>query len=144
MPETISQAYIFVPMLAVVFLTFIAFFFMSKGRMDAMKAGQDPAFYKTYTGTPEPEGTIVKVRHYNNMFEMPTVFYAGCITAYVLQAVSFWTVLFAWGYVALRLVQSTAHLTSNNTGVRGISFSISVLALLAMWVNVALSVFALL
>lgn len=144
MPDTVNQATIFVPMMVVVFLTFVAFIFMSKGRMDAMKAGQDPNFYKTYSGAAEPEGTVVKVRHFNNMFEMPTLFYAGCITAYMLEAVTFWTLLFAWTYVGLRLVQSTAHLSTNNTGVRGISFSLSVVALLALWINLAVAVCALL
>ncbi|MDG2002049.1 MAG: MAPEG family protein [Novosphingobium sp.] len=142
MPETVNQAYIFVPMMVVILLTFLAFIRMGAGRGAAMKAGQDPNYYKAYTGDPEPEATIIAVRHYGNMFEMPTVFYAACLTAFVLSAVSFWTVLFAWGYVAGRLVQSAVHLTYNNPGHRGMAFVLSVLFLLAMWVTLAMAVCA--
>lgn len=142
MPESVTQAYIFVPMLAVVLLTFIALFAMASGRGAAMKAGQDPNYYKAHQGTPEPEATVAKVRHFNIMFEVPTLFYAACITAFVLGAVGQWTVWFAWGFVILRVIQSTVHLTYNNPAHRGMAFMASMVFMLALWVNIAMSVFA--
>ena len=136
----INQAYIFVPMLVVVALTFVAFIGMSVGRAGAIKAGHDPAYYKAHLGAPEPEGTVVKVRHYNNMFEMPVLFYAACLTAFVLGAVGTWTVYFAWGYVIMRLIQSVVHLAHNNAVQRGMAFSLSVLFMLALWINIGMSV----
>lgn len=144
MPETVNQAYIFVPMLVVVLLTFIALIRMGVARGAAMKAGQDPNYYKAHLGTPEPEATVAAVRHYNVLFEAPTLFYAGCLTAYALQAVTFWTVVFAWGFVILRLIQSAVHLTYNNPAHRGSAFMASMAFLLAMWINLAMAVFALL
>jgi hypothetical protein len=144
MPETVNQAYIFVPMMVVVFLTFIALFRMGAARGAAMKAGQDPNYYKAQLGDPEPESTVAAVRHFNILFEAPTLFYAGCITAYVLQAVNFWTVVFAWGFVILRLIQSAVHLTYNNPAHRGGAFMASMLFLLALWIQLAIAVCALL
>jgi hypothetical protein len=141
MPAIVNQAGIFLPMLLVVLLTFIAFVRMAAARGRAVKEGQDPNFYRAHLGTPEPEYATAAVRHYGNLFEMPTLFYAACITAYVLLAVSGWTLLFAWGYVAARLVQSAVHMTYNNPGHRGIGFIIGVLFLLALWVNLAMAVF---
>lgn len=142
MPQAVNQTYIFVPMMVVVLLTFFAFMRMGAARGRAMKEGQDPNFYRAHLGPPEPEYATVATRHYGNMFEMPTLFYAACITAFVLTAVGFWTVLFAWGYVFGRLVQSAVHLTSNNPSYRGLGFVLSVLFLLAMWVDIAIVVFA--
>lgn len=133
---------ILVPMLVVVALTFIAFVKLGAARSAAMKAGQDPNYYKAHLGPPEPEATVVAVRHYGNLFELPTIFYAGCLTAYVLGAVSQWTLIFAWAFVALRLVQSLIHMTSNNPSHRGGAFAVSMLALLALWVNVGLAICA--
>ena len=133
---------ILVPMLVVVALTFIAFAKMGAARGAAVKGGQDPNYYKAHLGAPEPEATVVAVRHYGNLLELPTVFYAACLTAYVLGAVSLWTLVFAWAFVAARLVQSAVHLTSNHTSARGGAFVLSALALLALWINLALSVFA--
>lgn len=142
MPETVNQAYIFVPMLVVVALTFVAFVKMSMARGRAAKEGQDPDYYRAHIGDPEPEYAAAAVRHFNILFEMPTLFYAACLTAFVLSAVTFWTALFAWGFVAGRLIQSLVHMTYNNPLHRGLGFVLSVLFMLALWINIAMAVFA--
>lgn len=139
MPDSVNQAYIFVPMLAVVVLTFIVFFRMGAAR-GAVAKEMDFAFYKAHLGGQEPEVAVVAVRHYGNMFEAPTLFYAACLSAFVLEAVALWTVLFAWGYVLMRVVQSAVHATYNNPAHRGIAFMLSMLFLAALWVNVGLAV----
>lgn len=137
-----NPAAIFVPVLVVVALTLVALFRMGAGRGAAMKAGQDPNYYRAHIGTPEPEGTVVAVRHYGNLMEMPTLFYAGCISAYVLEGVTGWALGFAWAYVVLRLIQSLVHLTYNNPGHRGIAFILGSLCVFALWVTVAIAVCA--
>ena len=66
----------------------------------------------------------------------------GRRTAYVLGAVSQWTLIFAWAFTVARLVQSLVHMTSNNTSHRGGAFVLGVLALAALWINVGMAVFA--
>ena len=73
-------------------------------------------------------------------FELPTLLYAACLTAFVLGAVSQWTLIFAWAYVAARVVQSLVHMTSNNTNARGGGFVLGVVCMLALWVNVGMAV----
>lgn len=142
MPEVVNPVSIFVPMLVVVLLTFVAFIRMGAARGKAVKEGQDPDFYRAHLGDPEPEYATAAVRHFGNMFEMPTLFYAGCVTAFVLEAVSGWVLFFAWGFVIGRLVQSAVHLTYNVPGHRGMGFIFSVLFMLALWINLAMAVFA--
>lgn len=141
MPEITDQAYIFVPMLAVVLLTYIALFRMGGARGKAMKEGMEVDYYRAHQGGQEPEYAAAAVRHYGNLFEGPVLFYAACITAFVLSAVGPWTVLFAWGYAILRVVQSTVHLTYNNVMHRGMAFMLGMLFLGALWVNVAMAIF---
>jgi hypothetical protein len=135
---------ILLPVLAIVALTFIGFVRMTTTRLRAMKGGQDPAYYRAHIGTPEPEFAVAASRHYSNLFELPTVFYAACLTAFEIRSVSLWILIFAWGYVAGRVVQSAVHITYNNPAHRGISFSISVLFLIALWVDIGWHIFGLL
>jgi hypothetical protein len=139
--HTVHPVGIFLPMLVVVALTFIGFIRMGAMRQAAVKAGQDPSYYRAQLGTPEPEATVVAVRHYGNLLELPVLFYAACLTAYVLGAVSGWVLVFAWGYAAARSVQSGIHLTYNNPAHRGLAFVLGALCLLAFWINLALVVF---
>lgn len=131
---------ILLPMLVVVLLTFIAFVRMASARGAAVKGGQDPAYYRAQLGPPEPEPAVVAVRHYHNLFELPVLFYAACLTAFALDAVGGWTLLFAWAYVAARLVQSAVHMTYNNPSHRGGAFVVGVVFMLALWVHLAWAV----
>ncbi len=137
-----NQTAIFLPMLAIVALTFVAFFRLASGRAAAVKAGHDPAFYRAHIGASEPEAAAAGARHWDNLFELPTLFYAACLTAFVLGGVTMWTLAFAWAFAALRIAQSAVHMTYNNPAHRGIFFSLGVVAALALWVNVALAIFA--
>ena len=142
MPETVNQAAIFVPVLVLVALTFVAFVKMGMARGAAVKMGHDPAYYRAHIGAPEPEAVRAIVRHWDNLFEFPTVFYAACLAAFALQSVSGWTLAFAWAFVAGRVVQSAVHMTYNNPVHRGLGFTFSVVAALALWINVGLAVAA--
>lgn len=142
MPETVNQAAIFVPVLVLVALTFVAFVKMGMARGAAVKMGHDPAYYRAHIGDPEPEAVRAIVRHWDNLFEFPTVFYAACLAAFALQAVSGWTLAFAWAFVAGRVVQSAVHMTYNNPVHRGLGFTLGIVAALALWVNVGLAVMA--
>lgn len=132
---------ILVPMLVVVALTFVAFINMAAKRGGAMKV-MNADYYRAHQGGQEPEAAAAAVRHFNILFEVPVLFYAACLTAYVLGAVAQWTLIFAWAFVAVRLVQSAVHMTYNNPAHRGGAFVVSMLALIALWVNVGMAVFA--
>ena len=132
-----------VPMLVVVVLTFLAFLKLGAARTAAMKSGGVTIeYYRAHIGGGEGEAATVASRHYINLFEMPVLFYAACITAYVLNPGSIWVLGLAWGYVAGRLIQSFVHLTYNNPMHRGMGFFLAVLCLLALWINLALVIFA--
>lgn len=140
--SVINPAAIFVPMLVVVALTFVAFLKMGAARGAAVKGGQDPAYYRAHLGTPEPEATVAAVRHYGNLLELPTLFYAGCLSLFALGAVSSGALGCAWAYVIARVLQSAVHMTYNNPAHRGLAFVLGVVCLLALWVIVGLAVFA--
>lgn len=140
MPVT-NQTLIFLPVLAVVALTLVVFIRMAAARAVAAKS-MNADYYRAHLGEPEPEAARAAARHWDNLFELPTLFYAGCIVAFVLGAVGTWTLVFAWGFVAARVVQSLVHMTYNNPAHRGLAFVLGVVFTLALWVDVALAVLA--
>lgn len=141
MPDSQSLK-IFLPVLLVVAITFVGFVKMAIERAGAVKQGQNPEFYKVYLGDPEPEKTRAAVRHWDNLFELPTVFYAGCLTAYVLGAVSTTVLACAWIFALGRTVQSLVHLTYNSPNHRGGAFTLSFLGLMVMWGALAAHIIA--
>jgi hypothetical protein len=133
-----KSAAIFLPVLVVVALTFLAFLRVAVARARAAKEeDRDPAYYRAFIGSPEPEYAIVAVRHYGNLFEVPVLFYVGCVMLFVLNGVTIWGLIFAWGYVAARLLQSFVHLTYNNPTHRGLSFVAGWLFVAALWAEAA-------
>jgi hypothetical protein len=141
MEHTVNQISIFLPVLVIVALTFVAFIRMAMAR-GAVAKSMDMNFYRAHQGGQEPESAAAAVRHYGNLFEMPVLFYAGSLTAYTLGTVSFWLLVFAWGYVAARLVQSAVHMSYNNPAHRGMAFVLGVIFMLALWINLALAICA--
>jgi hypothetical protein len=140
MPYAENQSLIFLPMLVVVALTLVGFLRLASARMAAIKGGQDPAYYRAHLGGSEPEAAAAGARHWANLFELPTLFYAGCLSAFVLGGVTGWTLAFAWGYAAARVVQSLVHMTYNNVRQRALAFLVGVILIFALWANVAVSV----
>lgn len=143
MSSEINQVSIFLPVLASVALSIIAFLRMAVSRTRAVKERTDGgAYYRAFLGDPEPEYAVVAVRHYGNLFETPVLLYTASLLAFAIGAVTPWLLLWAWGYVIARLVQSAVHLTFNNPAYRGLAFVVSWLFMIATWVTLAMAVFA--
>ena len=94
----------------------------------------DARYYKVLRGEPEPEDVAVVARNLANLYEAPTLFYAGVAIALAIGAVGIALVVTAWLYVATRLLHSLIHLTVNRVLWRFRAFAVSWLVLLAFWV----------
>jgi len=77
-------------------------------------------------------------RNYMNLLEFPILFYVGSLIAYVAAECTPTMVYLAWAFVVGRVVHSVIHLTYNNVGHRGLVFGLTNVALLALWVLVAM------
>jgi hypothetical protein len=140
---TFTQALIFLPMLAVVAMTVIGFLRMVIVRFKFIRSRALPLkYYVAFQNGTEPENVAVTVRHYANMFEAPIIFYAACLTIFSLQAVTLNIYSTAWAYAAFRIAQSGIHLTYNNVRHRAYAFLLGWIALAALWVQIAMAVFA--
>ncbi|TNE61273.1 MAG: hypothetical protein EP335_16340 [Alphaproteobacteria bacterium] len=128
------------PMVALVALTVGVTLLLVKRRFGAIKAGdtKDLKYFKTFQGQGEPEYVQVAQRNMINLFETPVLFYVGCLAAAVFGAVDTVTVWAAWAYVAIRVVHTIVHVTSNNVPRRAQLFFLSFVPIVVIWVKVAI------
>lgn len=129
------------PMAAMVFLTAFVLVRLYRSRVAAVRAGQiDVNFYRLHQGALEPEQVQKVVRHFINLFEVPTLFYAGCLAAMVAGVVDGALLGIAWAYVAARVVHAFVHLGANRLKLRRNIYGIGWLILLTFWVYLVVRV----
>ncbi len=123
------------PMFAMVVMTIgvglIAFVVRIKS---VTSGGVSPKAYALMGGDGYPEIVTKTTRCLNNQFEVPVLFYVGCLAYLSLDVTSFIALVFAWGFVALRIVHAYILMTYNHLMHRLIVFWLSVLMVLCLWV----------
>jgi 2-keto-4-pentenoate hydratase/2-oxohepta-3-ene-1,7-dioic acid hydratase in catechol pathway len=79
-----------------------------------VREGHTPvSYFRVFDGSPEPEFLAKPTRHFTNLFETPTLFYAGCLAAMVAGVSGPVVVVLAWSFVAARLLHAWVHLGGN-------------------------------
>jgi len=122
------------PMAAMVLLTALVLFRLFRARVRAVKSGDVPAtYYKTYQGASEPRNVAQSSRHFINLFESPTLFYAACLAGIVVASGHSLLLILAWIFVALRCLHALVHLGANKIPSRIAAYLASWIVLVAMW-----------
>lgn len=130
------------PMLALVLLTFGVLIALFRSRVRMVREGLAPvSYFRTFQGSVDvPEYSAKPTRHFANLFEAPTLFYAGCLAAMVTGVTGTLVVALAWGYVAMRYLHAFIHLGGNRVRHRLRAYFVGWLCLLALWITVAVGV----
>ncbi len=127
------------PMLALMFLTLCVAINLLVQRIKAVQQRKlKLGYFRVYTGAEPPPKLLAAANHYSNLFEVPVLFYLACITAVVLGAQSPLLVGFAWAFVVLRVIHTMIHLSYNNVLHRLLAFMLSIVALVEIWILIAL------
>ena len=126
----------FYPMFAVVFLTFIIACITFKIRLANIKSGAvDPMYFKLQQGQEVPEIITKTTRCFINMFEVPILFYAGCLLYISLGVESTIGLSLAWFFVLMRCIQAYVFLTYNHLIHRMLSFWFGFFSVMGMWLH---------
>ena len=129
------------PMLALVLLTAGVLILLFRSRVRMVREGLAPvSYFRLFQGSPEPEFAVKPDRHFVNLFEAPTLFYVGCLTAMVAGVGGTAVVALAWGYVAMRYIHAVVHLGTNRLRYRMRAYFAGWLLLIAMWAYIAVTV----
>ena len=81
--------------------------------------------------------------HLSNLFELPVLFYAGCILVYLTGTSDGLFLILAWAFVAFRFAQAFVHLTFNHVMTRLAFFALGLLTFMVFWVKLILELLAL-
>jgi hypothetical protein len=129
------------PMFALAGLTLLVQVLIPIARIRAGRRGEIRTADFKYGESPTvPPRVSIPNRNYMNLLEFPVLLYVGCILAYVATDVSPHMVTLAWAFVGLRIVHCAIHLTYNRVSHRSWTFAVSNVALVSLWVQVAVHV----
>lgn len=129
------------PMFAMVLLTATVLVILFRGRVRAVREQKvSVEYYRIYQGGTEPAESAQAARHFINLFEAPTLFYAACLAAMVTHQSGSTIVALAWAYVATRLVHTWIHLGSNRIRLRLRAYFASWLVMCVMWIAIVAGV----
>jgi len=111
-------------------------FLVGVSRIRAVRAGRvRRGAFRMGEGPDVPEDVAVWNRNLMNLLEVPLLFYVVSIAFYVTHQVTHRVVTLAWVYVALRLVHSLVHVTSNRILLRLTSYGLSNVVLVSLWIR---------
>lgn len=126
-------------MALMVLLTFVVGLVTARTRFASVRSGDVKLkYFKLMQGQDVPERVTVTTRCFNNMFEVPVLFYVACTLYISLGAVGLPGLVFAWLFVALRYLHAFIHLTYNNFLHRMLAFWASFVCVLLLWLNLVL------
>lgn len=133
-----QQSLIFQPVLVLVALTLVMYARLVFARMAAVKNKQVSAkYYRLLQGDTQPDKVAAMDRNIVNLFELPVLFYAAALVAYVTASVDAWLLALAWLFALSRVAHSVVHTTSNQVMQRLKLFVVGYLALIAIWAMLA-------
>ncbi len=143
-----TQSVIFAPFLTMMIFTICVLSIVAARRAgDARNTGRSmnelPSTRQGQVTMPDiwSERTNAASDHLLNMFETPVLFYVLCLAFFITNSVTSFTLTLAWLYIALRFVHAFIHLTYNHVMHRFSIYLLSVLCLLTLIGQFAISIF---
>lgn len=128
-----EQKSILYPLLALAAWTLLMAVVMIRRAFRAVGEGLNPEYFRYSKGFRPPGYMLSAYQHFDNLFEMPVLFYALLITIYITANNSVQLLTLSWGYVVMRIFHSLAHLSNRNVPLRRNFFIASYVILVLLW-----------
>jgi len=123
------------PLFFIVLLVFIVGGFAITHRVNSVRSGKvSIKYYQLMSGETAPDNVVKSTRCFNNLFEIPVLFYTVSCLYISLNIDSPISLVFAWLFVILRYAQAWIHLSYNNVLHRMSAFWGATLSVLALWI----------
>lgn len=128
------------PMFMMVMLTYVVMLITVRVRMSSVRRGEVPiSYFSVFQGENIPEMVHKTNRHFDNLFEMPVLFYLAGLLYIALDLSDQFPVACAWAFVVFRVIHTCIHLGYNNIRHRLVAFTLGNLCVLAMWISIVIS-----
>ncbi|MBD3671214.1 MAG: MAPEG family protein [Gammaproteobacteria bacterium] len=136
-----TQASIFAPLFVLVLHSYVIGLLLLHERNRAVRNGLPPAYFRYNRGAKPPESLLSVTQHYQNLFELPLLFYVLCLALYATGLVDALNLGLAWAFVIGRLLHAYIHIVKNRLLWRRNIFLFSSGLLLLMWLEFGLRLF---
>ncbi len=136
-----TQKMILYPAMAMMLLNLAVALTLFVRRVKAVGQGLNPAYFRFNRGLKLPEPLLTAEQHYQNVYEMPLLFFVLVLVAYLAVGVGPVLLGLAWAYVFFRIAHTLIHLGNNNLLWRRNAFVGSYLVLSGMWLVVLVTMF---
>ena len=127
------------PMFATVLLTFIIGFAAMRARIASVRMKEiNIGYYRLMQAQVKqniPERVTVTTRSFNNMFEIPVLFYIAGTLSLALDQVTTFSLIIAWGFVLSRIFHTWIHLSYNNILHRMKAYWIGLILVFILWIE---------
>lgn len=133
-----NQTAIFWPMIAHAALVFAIYVLLGLRRRQAV-AGGNAKVSQFRENRDEPSESLFVRNALENQFELPVLFYAVCLALQASGAVDALTLSLAWLFAVSRYAHTFIHVTSNRIRHRQPAFVVGFLAVIALWVLLAVN-----
>jgi hypothetical protein len=131
-----------VPLLAQVALSFFIWTWMLATRLQSMMKNkvrlQDLA---SDEGMAKIRDSINPAENFENLFEVPVLFYALVVTIMFTYNSDFIYLMGAWVFVVTRAAHSIVHCTSNHVPTRFLFYFVGSMVVWSLWLRLALQIF---
>ncbi len=132
------QSTIIYPLIGMVFLTFVVGVKMLASRIRAVKKeGMNPAFFALNRGAKQPDYLVKVSQHYENLFELPILFYVVSLLIFITNKTDPIYIVLAVSFVTVRYIHAVIHITYNNLIHRRNVFLMGSMVLLIMWLRLS-------
>lgn len=123
-------------MSVLVLLTVVVGWLGIRTRFAMVKTGQvNRHYFKLMQGDKVPDVIIKTTRCFNNLFEVPVLFYVVCTLFIALRVESTIGVILAWLFVLARVAQAYIHLGYNHALHRAYAFAVGNVCVLSLWIT---------
>jgi len=126
-------------MFTMILLTFIIGFAAMRARVASVRMKQIKIGYyrlmQTEVTQNVPERVTITTRSFNNMFEIPVLFYVAGTISLALDHVTTFSLIIAWLFVLSRLFHTWIHLSYNNILHRMNAYWIGLMLVLTLWIE---------
>jgi hypothetical protein len=132
-----QKALLLLPLVGMFWLTVGIALWMLKLRYRAVrKDGLNPAYFKLNKGAKLPDYLVKVTQHFENLFEMPPLFYIAIILVLLLGLNDAGYIVLSWLYLLSRMAHAYLHPSSNHVPHRRNAFILSSVILMIIWARV--------
>lgn len=126
------------PVFALVALIFVVWLLMAVVRNVATLRGlSSPDYYLTYNADAPPDWIERPARTFNNLMQIPTLFYVVCALMLITHKLDRAQLAYAWLFVAMRAVHSLIYIRWNPLPYRFATWIMGCITLWVLWARFA-------